>query len=189
MQSITLYIEETLKLKVNKEKTRITNPFDSTLLGFSFYQVKRKWKTRISNKSISRVKSKCNEITGRSNGMSEESRIEKLMSLINGWVNYFKIAEGVKEKMLALDAHVRARLRTCSWKQWKHGKTRLRNLRQLGIKGPEAYYYAYSGKGYTHMARQRLVNMALSNSYYQKKGYVGFYETYQRIIGRQTSLF
>lgn len=145
LESITTYIEEKLKLKVNKEKTRITRPSQSMLLGFSFYAVKKgTWKARISKKSVERVKEKCNELTGRSNGMSEDARIKGLMSLITGWVNYFRIAEVAKGNLNALDAYVRTRLRTCSWKQWKQSKTRLKNLRRLGVQGPEAYHYAYS---------------------------------------------
>jgi RNA-directed DNA polymerase len=36
--SITSYIETKLKLKVNDAKTKISNPTQSTLLGFSFYK-------------------------------------------------------------------------------------------------------------------------------------------------------
>lgn len=37
MQSITIFIEVKLHLKVNTEKSKISHPTDSTLLGYSFY--------------------------------------------------------------------------------------------------------------------------------------------------------
>lgn len=37
LESITEYIEKSLKLKVNREKSKISTPSESSLLGFSFY--------------------------------------------------------------------------------------------------------------------------------------------------------
>ena len=40
MESIIKYIESELMLKVNREKTKISRPQESQLLGFSFYHTK-----------------------------------------------------------------------------------------------------------------------------------------------------
>ena len=40
-ESITNYIEKKLRLKVNREKTRVSRPSESQLLGFSFTRVKK----------------------------------------------------------------------------------------------------------------------------------------------------
>ena len=52
LTGITLYLEEHLKLKVNREKSTVSRPTESTLLGFSFYCDKGKWAIRIAKKSI-----------------------------------------------------------------------------------------------------------------------------------------
>ncbi len=38
MESITKFIEEKLKLKVNKDKSAVDRPWKLKFLGFSFYQ-------------------------------------------------------------------------------------------------------------------------------------------------------
>jgi len=65
LKSITKHIEEGLKLKVNKEKSKVSRPVESTLLGFSFYSDKGKWTIRIAKKSIKRIKEKSKAITKR----------------------------------------------------------------------------------------------------------------------------
>jgi RNA-directed DNA polymerase len=61
-ESIIRYIEGKLLLKVNREKTRISRPQKSYLLGFSFYQMKGKYEIRIGSKSLNRIKAKCKRL-------------------------------------------------------------------------------------------------------------------------------
>ena len=131
-ESIIQYIEGKLLLKVNREKTKISRPNESILLGFTFYQNKGGWEILIGKQSIGRIMKKCKEITNRSKGISEKERIGKLQSIINGWVNYFVIAKA-KSTMRDLDSFVRMRLRMCSWKSWKRSKTRVKELVKLGV--------------------------------------------------------
>lgn len=189
MEGVIEYIEGTLKLKVNRQKTRISRPLQSRLLGFSFYSPgKGKWEIRISEKSIERVKAKCKEITKRSNATSTETKIAKLGEVIRGWVTYFSIARA-KANMEKLDAHVRARLRMDKWKQWKQPKTRVSNLIKLGIPKWRAYQWGNSSKGYCRIASGAVLNRALTKEYFQKLGYIGFSNYYYWKTGKQTSLF
>ena len=57
METITDYIESKLKLKVNRTKSKVSRPNESTLLGFSFYRSKSGWDIRIAPKSFVRIKS------------------------------------------------------------------------------------------------------------------------------------
>jgi RNA-directed DNA polymerase len=52
MESIIKFIEGDLLLKVNREKTKISRPQQSQLLGFSFYNTKGRYEIRISEKSL-----------------------------------------------------------------------------------------------------------------------------------------
>jgi len=72
-ESIINYIEQSLKLKVNNEKTKVSRPTQSTLLGFSFYKSKDRWEIRIATKSIKRIKEKLKAKTRRNN--PENARI------------------------------------------------------------------------------------------------------------------
>ncbi len=127
LMSITKYIEKDLKLKVNKEKSKVSRPTESTLLGFSFYNDAGKWAIRIAKKSIERVREKSKAITKRNNGSNTRQKILKMQPLIQGWVNYFSIAKA-KKAMQNLDALVRIRLRMGLWKEWKTCKARTANL-------------------------------------------------------------
>lgn len=93
MASITRFLEEELKLKVNKEKSVVDRPWKLKFLGFSFYLKSGETRIRVHPKSVKKLKIKLKEVTGRSNAMSTEERITKLKQIITGWVNYFGIAD------------------------------------------------------------------------------------------------
>jgi group II intron reverse transcriptase/maturase len=76
MASVTRFIEEELKLKVNKEKSAVDRPWRLKFLGFSFYHKKGGIGVRVHQKPVNKFKQKLKEITGRSNAMSMEQRIE-----------------------------------------------------------------------------------------------------------------
>src|SRR5664279_2261268 len=65
METVTEYIETKLKLKVNRTKSKVSRPNESTLLGFSFYRSKAGWEIRIASKSFIRIKQKMKERTKR----------------------------------------------------------------------------------------------------------------------------
>ena len=78
MENITKFIETKLRLKVNKEKSKVDRPWRIKYLGFSFYQNKGKVEIRIHPKSIVKFKNTVREITSRNNGMSMETRYIRL---------------------------------------------------------------------------------------------------------------
>lgn len=179
LSGITEYIERGLKLKVNKEKSKVSRPTDSTLLGFSFYRDKGNWAIRIARKSIKRIKKKSKAVTERNNGSNTGKKILKLKSIIEGWVNYFSIAKASKA-MQQLDEGVRTRLRMCIWKEWKNGKTRVANLLKLKGNKQKSYEWGNSSKGYCRMAHSPILCTTLNNAYFVNQGYEGFYNTYRR---------
>jgi group II intron reverse transcriptase/maturase len=177
--SIIRYIEEELLLKVNREKTRISQPEESTLLGFSFQLHKDGvWEIRIAGKAVGRIKEKCKVITSRSNGMSEEERLKKLKQVTEGWVNYFIIAMA-HPVMESLDGFVRTRLRICQWKTWKKPSARIAGLLKAGVKRQRAEKWGYSSKGYCRVANSPILQTTLTNNYFVKRGYVSFLTTYE----------
>jgi len=188
LSSITKYIEQRLKLKVNRDKTKISRPSKSVLLGFSFYKTSKEWGIRISPKSIQRIMKKCKVITSRSNGKSIKEKINQLKPIVTGWVNYFVIAKA-KKVMQEIDECIRTRLRMCRWKEWKRLKTRRRNLLELGINKQKAYEWSNSSKGYCRIAHSPILCRSLNNEYWSKQGYRGFFLTYYWRTEKQTSLF
>jgi RNA-directed DNA polymerase len=188
METLTEYIEKKLKLKVNREKSQVSRPGKSTLLGFSFYRSKDKWEIRIASKSLKRIKEKIRAGTKRQDPAGAREKIKKLEAVIEGWVNYFRIsrAKGVMEK---LDIMARTRLRAGIWVQWKRPKTRVANLRKLGVIQAIAYTWGNSSWGPYRMATSTTLKVSMTNKQFQRIGYVGFSNHYYWKTTHQTKLF
>lgn len=188
MESITEYIEKKLKLKVNRTKSKVSRPQDSTLLGFSFYRDEEGWQIRIAPKSLERIRKKMKEQTKRNDPAPAREKIKKMEAVIRGWVNYFAIAKG-KSKMQELDELVRTRLRIGIWKQWKKPKTKRLHLIKLGIQKQKAYEWSNSRKGHCRIAHSPILCRALNNEYFTRLQYIGFTNYYYWKTEHQQKLF
>lgn len=178
-EGITKFIEEKLKLKVNKAKTKISKATQIKYLGFSFYIASgMKTKIRIHWKSIQKMKNKIREITKRSNGKGYGRIKEKLTQFIRGWVNYFKIAD-MKTHIRNWDAWLRRKVRCYIWKNWKTCKTRIRHLKKLGLNEDGAKRLAYSRKGYWRLSKTKEISYALTNARLAQAGYPTFAQNYK----------
>lgn len=188
MNTITKYIEDKLKLKVNRTKSKVSRPTESTLLGFSFYRSEKGWEIRIAPKSLERIKKKMKEQTQRNDPTPAKEKIKKMEATIRGWVNYFSIAKA-KNKMQQLDELVRTRLRMGIWKQWKRIKTKAMNLQKLGINKQKAYEWSNSRQGFCRVAHSPILCRALDNEYFTRQRYIGFSKHYFWKTEHQTKLF
>ncbi len=177
MASITKFIEDKLKLKVNKEKSSVGRPWKLKFLGFSFYYKKDGVGIRVHPKSVEKLKRKLKEITGRSNAKSMGQRMLKLKQAITGWVNYFKIAD-MGKLVRTLDSWLRRRIRMCLWKQWKKIRTRHDNLVRLGIGNSKAWEFANTRKGYWRTSNSPILSRTVTNEYLKKLGLVTIAERY-----------
>lgn len=179
MKNITKFIEKDLKLKVNKEKSKVDRPWKLKYLGFSFYNKKNGMGIRVHNKSIEKLKATLKKITGRSNAMSMEYRAIKLKQTITGWINYFKLAD-LKGTLREVDKWLRRRLRLCYWKQWKKIKTKHDNLVKLGIDNFKAWEYANTRKGYWRISNSPILARTLTNDYLKEQGFITLTASYLR---------
>ena len=177
MESITKFIEEKLKLKVNKDKSTVDRPWKLKFLGFSFYRGKGEYRIRVHEKPLNKFKAKLKEITSRSNAMNMEYRFLKLKQTIVGWINYFAIAD-MRNILKTLDEWLRRRIRMCFWKQWKKIKTKHDNLERLGISSNKAWEYANTRKGYWRISNSPVLSKALTIKYLKTIGLVSMFEIY-----------
>ena len=177
MKNITKFIESKLRLKVNKEKSKVDRPWRIKYLGFSFYQAKGKIEIRIHPKSVVKFKEKIQAITSRSNAMSMETRYKKLKEVIVGWVNYFKIAN-MRKIAQKLDEWIRRRIRMCYWKQWKKIKTKHDNLVKLGIENYKAWEFANTRKSYWRISDTPFMHQILDNKTLERLGYISLSSVY-----------
>lgn len=166
MESVTRFVEGKLKLKVNRDKSAVDRPWNRKFLGFSFLSNKQAT-IRLAPKTISRFKEKIRELTSRTRSISMEERITRLNRYLMGWIGYFRIASA-KSHCERFDQWIRRRLRMCLWKQWKRVRTRIRELRNLGVPEWACYVMANSRRGAWEMSRN--TNNALPTSYWEAKG-------------------
>jgi len=176
MNSITRFIEDKLRLKVNRQKSTVDRPWRLKFLGFSFYYRNQMIRIRVHPESVRRFKQRLKWITARSNAKSMAYRMLKLKQLITGWVNYYGIAD-MKKLAQSLDEWLRRRIRMCYWKQWKKVRTRHKNLVKRGIECSKAWEFANTRKGYWRIAGSPILARTFTNKDLKKLGF-------QSITGR-----
>jgi group II intron reverse transcriptase/maturase len=168
------FIENKLKLRVNKEKTKVAYIGHVKFLGYGFYPSKgSKIKLKVHKKSIEKMKSRVRVITSRSRGISYETLKLELKHYVRGWVNYFKHAD-MKMLLESTDGWLRRRLRMFIWKRCKKTKTRYRLLKQLGYNHQNAIKYANTRKGYWAVAGSQILKCSITDDVLRKAGYLFF---------------
>jgi RNA-directed DNA polymerase len=168
MESVTRFITQKLKLKVNEAKSAVAQPQERKFLGFSFTpgpEVKRV----IAPKALERFKQRIREITRRAKGVAIETTIDELASYMRGWRGYFGFCE-TPEVLSSLTGWIRRRLRSALWRQWKTPRRRRAALIALGVSPRIASNTAGSGHGPWYLARSRPVSVALSNAHFRSLG-------------------
>ncbi len=168
MESITRFITQKLRLKVNEAKSAVARPQERKFLGFSFTtgpEVKR----AIAPKALERFKQRIREITRRAKSVSIEATIAELAPYMRGWRGYFGFCE-TPEVLVYLTRWVRLRLRAALWRQWKTPRRRRAALIQLGVRPRLASNTAGSGRGPWYLARAKALSVGLSNAHFKSLG-------------------
>ncbi len=90
LTSITHYLGNTLKLKVNGEKSGVGRPWQRKFLGYT--QCKREYNVRlkVAEEAINRFKGDLKGTLRRGRGTSIYKTIEHLNPKLRGWMNYFR---------------------------------------------------------------------------------------------------
>ena len=181
MQSITRYLEHTLKLKVNQAKSKVAPMSECSFLSFTIKGKKIRW----TDKALAQFKHRVKELTGRSWGVSMDYRLHKLGQYIRGWTGYFGISQ-YYQPVPELDEWIRRRIRMCYWKQWRWARTKIRNLLNLGVSLKTAIQHGVSSHSYWHMARTPALQQALSNAWLKMQGLVSVKDLWCKAQGYTT---
>jgi RNA-directed DNA polymerase len=145
MASITRFLTERLRLKVNAAKSAVDRPWVRTFLGYTMTAHKQP-RLRVAAQSVKRLRSKLRTTLRQGRGRTLASTVRTLTPVLRGWLQYFRLAEakGVFEE---LDGWMRRKLRCVLWRQWKRPRTRLKRLMQRGLDPERAWRSAYNGRG------------------------------------------
>jgi len=178
MESSSRYLEEKLKLKVNREKSQTGSPLKLKFLGFSLYSVKWKVGIRPHEKSLKRVKDKIRELTSRKQARPIEQILFRLKTYMTGWLGYYAVTD-MTRRIRELNEWTRRRIRQIFWKQWKRIRTKHDNLVRLGIPYVKAWEWANSRLGYWRIAVSWILTRSLTNEYLASIGYDDIAQRYE----------
>ncbi len=183
LESSTKYLEETLKLKVNREKSRTVSVFairNFKYLGFCLGKNGKGVCVRVHAKSWKKAKDKLRQLTSRSKCGSIIGAMKRIKVYMRGWLNYYGIAD-MKRNIENLNGWLYRRIRMCIWKQWKLPRTRKRKLMGLGLPEWAACEGAYSRKSYWRMSNVGVVNWALNKERLIHWGFYDLAAAYQSV--------
>jgi len=188
LTSITGFIEQDLKLKVNYQKTSICRPVNFHTLGYNFVSTYRRgekgtYRLRVSPKRFAQMKRTVKEITRKTRPISFNERIAELNSYMKGWIGYFRYAH-MHLKLQELDIWIRRRLRYCIWKHWKKPNKRMRAYIRMGIPKRMAYSWSRSRKGGWAQACSPMMSTTVTIPRLKRRGYIVFSEYYQRFYSQ-----
>lgn len=174
MKTVTKFIEERMKLKVNKDKSGIREPHELNFLGHSIIG---KGELGLSKPSLQRIKSKLREKTKRNRGISIDQMIKELNLLMRGWLNYFKGAK-MKGKLRMIMSWLRRRIRCFRLKQCKRAIGIARFLQKLKVPEWRSWLLALSSKGWYHKSCSPQAHEGMGLNWFNTIGLFDMYAYY-----------
>jgi group II intron reverse transcriptase/maturase len=172
MEASIRYLSKILKLRVNRQKSDVDNPWNRRFLGFTFTNGRSAKRIVVHESRIKRLKNKIRDISKRMRGKKIADSIRKyIMPVTRGWANYFSIAE-VRRIFVNLDGWIRRKIRGILWRQWKKPRTRYKRLIALGLGAVAARQAAYSSRGPWRMAKMYAMHRAVTNKFIEEMGYI-----------------
>lgn len=166
--SITRFLAERLKLKVNEDKSAVDRPWNRKFLGYTM--TNREKKLKPAAQSLERFKEKVKKIFYGAMGRKIENTIAELNPILRGWSGYFKLTE-IKSIWKAIDQWIRKRFRCVIWRQGKRTYTRVQKILNRGV-NPRIAEYAKGGHGPWKSASLLQMNLAYSVEFFVEKGLV-----------------
>ena len=106
--------------------------------------------------------------------------LAKIKVYMCGWLNYYGIAE-MKNRIEELNKWLYHRIRMCIWKQWKKPKTKVKNLRKMGVPEDLAWQAGNSRRGYWFTTQTVAVNMAMTKERLISSGFYDLAAAYQSV--------
>jgi RNA-directed DNA polymerase len=178
MAKISRYLTQTLKLKVNREKSRVVKIEDLNYLGFTFRGIR----IFASDQALQDFKHRLRGLTCRSWGVSMTERFVRLNRYLRGWMNYFGISQHYTP-IEELDGWLRRRIRMCYWKQWRRPRRRIANLLKLGTSKRHAILTGISRKGYWRLSKTLATQTGMTNEWLEQQGLLSIRQLWMKVQG------
>lgn len=163
MVTVTKFIENRLKLVVNREKSKVAKSSAVKFLGMTIVA----GAIAISAVSMSRAMSKVKELTPRGTHQTIEATVQSINKWYVGWSNYYSMTE-YPAQLKSIEAHVRRRLRSRIVDQQKSRRNLFHRLLKAGIHRRHAAKTAFSNDRRWALSHKRAVERAFPNVWFIK---------------------
>lgn len=183
LESCRKYLENQLKLQMNTQKSKIVSVVARKhfkFLGFALGKNRDGVYIRAHGQTLAKAKKKLKELTRRSQGRNVRQVMEQVKVYIRGWIGYYYVAD-MKRILQSWSEWLRRRLRMYIWKGWKKPRTRVQNLKRLGIQEWQAYQWGNSRLGYWRIAGSPVLSRSITNEKLAQAGYYDFPAQYERL--------
>ena len=183
LESSRTYLEQKLKLQMNTQKSKgvsVVAQKHFKFLGFALGKNVKGVYIRAHRESLAKAKQKLKKLTSRSQGKKARQVMENVKVYIRGWIGYFYVAD-MKRILQRWNEWLRRRMRMYIWKQWKKPRTKVQNLRKLGIPEWQAYQWGNTRLGYWRIAGSAVLNRSVTNERLAQAGYYDFPAQYERL--------
>lgn len=176
-ESITKFLEQKLKLTVNREKSAAPRVTERTYLGHRF-QIDGT--IQILKPAQTQMKKRVRQIAKRNRGRELKEVITELTQYLRGWQHYFKLAMR-KSSMQQLDSWIRRRLRCYRLKQRKRKYSIAMWLQQQGVTERNAWKLAISDKGWWCLAQTPQMHHATPIKWFKELGLYSLRDGYESL--------
>ncbi len=179
LDTVSVWVEKRLKLKVNRHKSTVGLATKVMVLGFGFFLRNDTVQVRVAPEALRRMKDRIRRLTSRSWGVSLSHRLSTLNRFIAGWVGYFSLAD-TPSLFDRTDQWLRRRLRQVQWEAWKNNQTRVRELLKRGASSGAVFVAVTRPGGQWRASRSVALNQTLTNRWWADQGLYTFTDHYQR---------
>lgn len=183
LESCRKLLEEKLKLRVNSQKSKAVSILARKhfkFLGFCLGKNGSGIYICAHRKSLTRAKRKLRELTRRNQGRNVRKVMENVKVFIRGWLNHYYVAD-MKRILQSWNEWLRRRFRMYIWKQWKKPKTKVCNLRKLGVPADKACQWGNTRLGYWRIAGSPILSCSITNEKLALAGYYDFPAQYEHL--------
>jgi RNA-directed DNA polymerase len=163
MSSISGFIEKKLRLKINREKSKVALSRYVKFLGMTIIA----GTLAISSQSMQRAMDKVKELTPKGTHLTHEQTMEAVNRWYAGWAGYYEMTQYPRQ-LRRIEAHVRRRLRARIVDQQKKRRNLHKLLVKRGIPRRRAAAVAFSHKKRWALSRTRAVERAFPNRWFIK---------------------
>jgi RNA-directed DNA polymerase len=177
MSSVTRFLEQRLRLRVNRGKSAVDYVGKRKFLGYRILGGKG---LGVHPKSVNRFKDKVRRMTRRNRGRSLAQVVKELNRYLRGWLGYFRYGM-VKTLLPELDQWIRRKLRCYRLKQLKRAKAIAEFLRSRGVGEDASWMLGGSGKGWWRLSRTRQLHKAMGREWFSEIGLFNLSDHYARL--------